>query len=46
MSMCRCLAGELTMYLRAAVEAYQRWGAHTVARRLAATHSLDIKPGN
>jgi len=35
-----------TMYLRAAVEAYQRWGAHTVARRLAATHSLDIKPGN
>ena len=32
-----------TMYLRAAVEAYQRWGAHAVARRLTAAHSLDTK---
>ena len=31
-----------TMYLRAAVEAYQRWGATTVARRLA--HALDTRP--
>jgi len=29
------------MYLRAAVEAYQRWGAHAVARRLGAALGLD-----
>ncbi len=34
-----------TMYLRAAVEAYQRWGAHAVARRLAAALGQDPAQG-
>ncbi len=36
------------MYLRAAVEAYQRWGAHAIARRLATSqgvHAIEPPPG-